>query len=71
MNGNELTQELNRQVGHYGFELDSSTLAALAFLVEEIAPEGRERVADFFQALGDSSCLVAESVRYDEGDEDQ
>lgn len=70
MNGNELTQELNRQVGHYGFELDSSTLAALAFLVDEVAPEGRERVADFFQALGDSSCLVAESVRYDEGDED-
>lgn len=71
MNGNELTQELNRQVGHYGFELDSSTLEALTFLVEEIAPEGRERVADFFQALGDSSCLVVESVRYDEGDEDQ
>lgn len=71
MNGNELTQELNRQVGHYGFELDSSTLAALAFLVEEIAPEGHERVADFFQALGDSAGLVAESVRYDEEGEDQ
>lgn len=71
MNGNELTQELNRQVGHYGFELDSSTLAALAFLVEEVAPEGHERVADFFQALGDSAGLVAESVRYDEEGEDQ
>ena len=70
MNAQELTQELNRQVGHYGFELDSSTLAALAFLVEEVAPEGHERVADFFQALGDSAGLVAESVRYDEGDED-
>lgn len=71
MNGNELTQELNRQVGHYGFELDSSTLAALAFLVDEVAPEGHERVADFFQALGDSAGLVAESVRYDEEGEDQ
>lgn len=71
MNGNELSQELNRQVGHYGFELDSSTLAALAFLVDEVAPEGHERVADFFQALGDSAGLVAESVRYDEEDEDQ
>lgn len=70
MNGNELTQELNREVGRYGFELDSSTLEALAFLVDEVAPEGRERVADFFQALGDSAGLVAESVRYDEGDED-
>lgn len=71
MNGNELAQELNRQVGHCGFELDSSTLAALAFLVDEVAPEGHERVADFFQALGDSACLVAESVRYDEEGEDQ
>lgn len=71
MNGNELTQELNRQLGGYGFELDSSTLEALAFLVDEVAPEGHERVADFLQALGDSACLVAESVRYDEGDEDQ
>lgn len=71
MNAQELTQELNRQVGHYGFELDSSTLAALALLVEEVAPEGHERVADFFQALGDSACLVAETVRYEEEDEDQ
>lgn len=71
MNGNELTQELNRQLGRYGFELDSSTLAALAFLVDEVAPEGQERVADFFQALGDSACLVAESVRYNEEGEDQ
>lgn len=71
MNAQELTQELNRQVGHYGLELDSSTLAALALLVEEVAPEGHERVADFFQALGDSAGLVAESVRYDEEGEDQ
>lgn len=71
MNGNELTQELNRQLGRYGFELDSSTLESLAFLVDEVAPEGHERVADFFQALGDSAGLVAESVRYDEEGEDQ
>lgn len=45
MNGNELTQELNRQFGHCDFEFDSSTLEALAFLVDEVAPEGHEGVA--------------------------
>ena len=71
MNAQELPQELNRQLENYGFGLDTSTLEALTFLVEEVAPEGRGRVADFFQALGDSACLVAESVRYGEEDEDQ
>lgn len=66
MNGNELTQELNRQVGRYGFELDSSTLAALALLVDEVAPEGHERVADFFEALGNAAGVLADDVRYSE-----
>lgn len=66
MNGNELTQELNRQLGRYGFELDSSTLESLAFLVDEFAPEGHERVADFFEALGNAAGVVADDVRYSE-----
>lgn len=66
MTGNELTQELNRQVGHHGFELDSSTLAALALLVDEVAPEGHERVADFFEALGNAAGVLADNVCYSE-----
>ena len=66
MNGNELTQELNRQLGGYGFELDSSTLEALTFLMDEITPEGHERVADFFEALGSAAGVLADDVRYSE-----
>lgn len=66
MNIEELTQELNRQVEGHGFSLDANTLQDLGFLVEEIEPEGRERVADFFQALGAAADRVAESVRYGE-----
>lgn len=51
MNAENIAQELKHQLGNYGFELDATTLEALAFLVEEVAPEGRERVADFFHAL--------------------
>lgn len=70
MNGNELTRNLNRQLGNRGFELDPATLEALALLADELLPEGRGRVADFFQALGDAACLVANGVRYAEEDED-
>lgn len=57
MNAENIVQELNHQLGNYGFELDATTLEALAFFVEEVAPEGRERVADFFHALGDLRLL--------------
>lgn len=71
MNAENIAQELNHQLGNYGFELDATTLEALVFLLEEVAPEGRERVADFFHALGGSAYLVAESVRFGEENEDQ
>ena len=57
MNAENIAQELNHQLGNYGFELDATTLEALAFLLEEMALEGRERVANFFHALGDLRLL--------------
>ena len=57
MTAENIAQELNHQLGNYGFELDATTLEALAFLLEEVALEGRERVANFFHALGDLRLL--------------
>jgi len=57
MNAENIAQELNHQLGNYGFELDATTLEALAFLLEEVALEGRERVANFFPPPGDLRLL--------------
>ncbi|WP_257160451.1 hypothetical protein [Corynebacterium cystitidis] len=60
--------EMNVNLVHHNFELLVESLALLAWLIEEIASEGRGRVADLFVGLPDAARRTSEIVRYAEGE---
>ena len=62
MNANEITTDLNRRLGNYGFELSADLVEALANEIP--AFPNNEELATFFSSMAAALTMTADELRY-------